>query len=588
MLSSFLYTGDSPEERNQRNKEQEELRDRLFKGMIQFVQQHTSIHKNVLRSVHVPYFHGTHQHSPVDVHFEILGLLPPLLNPRSINTSNWLQIVARLNDTNLNFVESIDLVTDLGNGRAEKISKLLSKQPPSFLSRCRALGKLAMKTLGPDTFHWAVLEKKQKDEAQKQESIMGQDLQHGYYHSALVPLVPLVPIRSIEIINSKSSVMIQELSDISFAFGDSLEELSVSDWWYSKDPQLTDLTTTNTSQPIHGQRWNLPRLRILRFGVNNYQLHFDMDALERCCALELLCLRDTTMTLHYRDIRSWSPVRLPHLKKLDLRGSPAIRFNLESLRYSPSLEELSLQIEALDDHSHDKPPPEGLECEDSPGTRQRTESHEPSGESGTMVQGYPSIGRSPQFTWDWYLPKLSSLYLRAVFALTFDFQWLQQLSSLQRLHLDTGSSVERSVRERRIALGELSECQQKRQQLDENRSGEVLSDLYFSLPKLESMTLEGRWIFEERVLEVFCLVVAPNLHGVDLGEGCSGYTLQEWIPLARRMPHVECMALGLPLMDDEIREAGLTPEQELRDDQRNKKRIDYNFWQGTFFDLLES
>ncbi|KAK3821497.1 MAG: hypothetical protein J3Q66DRAFT_426719 [Benniella sp.] len=47
--------------------------------------------------------------------------------------------------------------------------------------------------------------------------------------------------------------------------------------------------------------------------------------------------------------------------------------------------------------------------------------------------------------WDLNLPKLRKLNLAAVFAFTFDFQWLQQLPNLQTLQLSTVSSDEQCI-----------------------------------------------------------------------------------------------------------------------------------------------
>jgi len=141
--------------------------------------------------------------------------------------------------------------------------------------------------------------------------------------------------------------------------------------------------------------------------------------------------------------------------------------------------------------------------------------------------------------------------------------------------------MNRRVHERRITLKDLLEDQQmQQQQRDENRTEGSPSSLYFSLPKLESMVLDGRWVFEEKVLEALCLFVAPNLHWVYFGRGCVGYTLQEWIPLARKMPLIDTVGLNLPLTRAEVREITelIVPEHELQDEQRNKKRIQYQLY----------
>ncbi|KAF9359129.1 hypothetical protein BGX34_008538, partial [Mortierella sp. NVP85] len=536
-LPGYRYKDVTQEDRDRRTKEWEDTKDHFLKAMVQFVQRHTSIHKNVLKKVEAPFSYWTRQNPALDVRFEIMTLLPPLENPRSISDSNKFQFVARREDVNLNHVESITLQDRYYTWNEEmKVFELLSKQPP-FLPRCRALKDLRMYTLGPNMFQWAVSEKKQKDEAQKQKSIVGQHFstrQHGHHrlnnvnNSNNMNLIPLVPLRSVGIRNKEPLPLIKEVDDIAFAFSESLEEFSMNTWLGRDRDHVEDLA--NAPQVTYGRDWDLSRLKVLDFSVNHFQLHFDIDGLGRCRALESLRLKDEIMTYNPRDIRSWSPVVFPRLKIIDLQGLPALCFNMDSLHHSPCLERLILgmvTIEHQDGNFCYIPSAEELDSEDTQGV----EDHELSGMASSN-QGLVSIGRRPRYTWDWYLPNLCSVHLEAVFALKFDFQWLQHLPNLQRLQLDTRSSPYESPRERHITLKDLSKSQQLQQQ-DGDDSG---SDRYITKPKLETLNLYGHWVFEEKVLEALCLFVAPNLRWVDFERDCVGYTLQEWIPLARRMP----------------------------------------------------
>ncbi|KAK3806819.1 MAG: hypothetical protein J3Q66DRAFT_358527 [Benniella sp.] len=560
-------------------EEQEEWQNGRIKAMERFVQQHTAIHKNILRSAEVPLLPETGLYSVVDAQFEILSLLPPLHNPRSIDSLNWCALVARLSDTNVSYVESIDLSASVGSEYDERAFDLLRGQPP-FLPRCRALRKLAMETLGPDMFQWAVLEKKQRDAGHQQNNIQSRRLysqEHGYHNE-------FVPLRSIKLHNTGSLALVQELNDIAFAFDNSLEELVVSDRGSDERPKLTDLATT--PQVIHGHGWDLPCLRTLSLAVSYFQLHLVLDALQRSSALERLSLRDTTTTYNHHDILSWSSVHLPHLKKLELTGSPALRFNLESLHHSPCLEELTLTltlsltlrytISRRDASCYYIPSPWDLEREDS-------DDHELSGTPGTMSQGYPSIGKRPRWTWDWHLPMLYRLSLGAVFAYKFDFQWLQQLPNLQHLQLNTFSSAGQ-LHERHITLKDLA----RRGQHQKDEDGQhILSDQYVSLPKLESIHLHGHWVIGERVVGVLCLVVCPNLRSVCLERYCRGYTHQEWVTLSRKMPQMERLDLRLSLTCDKAKKLGLIPEHKLVDEQRNKKRVKYVIDWNIYYDVWE-
>ncbi|KAK3821492.1 MAG: hypothetical protein J3Q66DRAFT_333443 [Benniella sp.] len=263
---------------------------------------------------------------------------------------------------------------------------------------------------------------------------------------------------------------------------------------------------------------------------------------------------------------------------------------MDSLHHSPRLEHLTWSMKTYE-HSKGNlcyiPSAEELEFDDP--DNHGTEGLDTSG-APVSNHGFQSIGRRPRYTWNWHLPMLSSLHITTMFALIFDFQWLQYLPNLHRLHLDSGVPMDQRVRERRITLKDLLEDQQmQQQQRGENRTEETPLNLYFSLPKLESMVLDGCWVFEEKVMEVLCLFVAPNLHWVYFGRGCVSYTLQEWIPLARKMPHMENVYLNIRMTCDEAQKMGLIHEYELQGEQRNKRRIQYHLLAtpGHFHDVLD-
>ncbi|KAK3821564.1 MAG: hypothetical protein J3Q66DRAFT_398585 [Benniella sp.] len=553
---------------------QPEERVRYLEGMMEFVRRHTSIHKNVLQKVELPHLSdrdGTGQR----LHFAIQSLLPPFQISRSIDT-DWIGLLARHTDANLGYLESLTLNHNFRYQQVEEISKVLASHPP-LLPRCRALKHLIAETLGPDMFEWAVMEKKKKDAQHQQESTVGgysSSWQHSHYNNGLVPL------QSIKITNQKASPLVQELNDIAFAFSDSLEELCVDDGRWGFKEFVED---TNASRTVfYGQGWHLPHLRCLFSDVFDLRLHFDMDALQRCRALESLTLRDAVVNYRHRDIRSWSVVHLLHLKRLDLKGSPALHFNMESLHHSPCLEELTLKMDTAFRGTFWCfliPYPEELECEDS--DTEAVDGHESSGIPGSN-QGHQSIGRRPRYTWDWHLPKLYKLELAAVFAFMFDFQWLQYLPNLRSLRLSTISWANK-LHERHITLKDLSKREQQ-QPLDEYGPREILSDRYIGLPKLESIELDGSWIFEENVLEVLCMRVAPNLHCINFGSDCTGFTLEECITLSRKMPHLKKILLILPWTHDEIRQLGLIPGKDLQDEQRNKKCVEYSLDRNIFYD----
>ncbi|KAF9350101.1 hypothetical protein BGX34_001416 [Mortierella sp. NVP85] len=574
-----LYPNPVQEIQDERQRELEAERDRLFRAMIQFVQQHTHIHKHVLRQVILPNSYqlpGTSRKSTVDVWFEVQALLPPLQNPRLINHLNWRELVARLPDTNLSHVESIMLTYFGEEASTERTFALLNNQP-LFLTRCRALKHLEITTFGPDMFRWAVMEKEQRDKEYRQESIVGRHLNPWHAHQ-----ISLVPLRSVKLTHKTPSGRVQELDDLTVAFSDSLEELTACEDWDTWRPVLTDLSTA--PKVVHGQGWVLPRLRVLIFEVIYSQLHFDMDALQRFRALESLCLADRIMIYNHGHIRSWPSVNLPHLKNLVLAGSPALFFNMDSLHHLPSLEYLRLRMSESYNcffiPSPEDMAREELDTQDSQAAI--TDGHGSLGMLGSS-QGYQAVGEKPRLTWDWYLPNLRILDLLAVFAFKFEFQWLQQLPSLQSLYLNTKSSRGR-LHERRITLKDLSRGLYQQQDEDERQ---CLSDRYFSSPKLELIHLEGHWVIDAKVLEVLFSVVMPHMRGICFGADCAGFTLREWIMLARKSVHLETSCLDRKFKHDEIKELGLMASIGPQEDHNSRKLVQHSLCGEQFWDAMD-
>ncbi|KAK3821610.1 MAG: hypothetical protein J3Q66DRAFT_333763 [Benniella sp.] len=578
--SEFYYMDISQEKREQLRKELESERDRLFEVMIQFIQQHTSIHKNVLQYVEVPDHYvlpKTNQYSNEDVQFKVLSLLPPLHNPRSINKDNWSRLLARLSDTNLDNVESIKLSRFGWTISEEKTLHILNSQPP-FLPRCRSLKQLEIETMGPDMFHWAVLEKKQKEAKHRQESIMSQHLsswQHVHHNN-------LVPLQSVKLIHKTPLEPIQELNDIAFAFSDTLEECIVNDKWDNSRTVSTDLGTA--PRVVHGHGWTLPRLRVLDFEAFYSQAHFDLDSLQRFCNLESLRLTDMITTYTHRDIRSWPSVNFPHLKKLDLVGSSALYFNLDSLHHLPSLEHLSLGLPKLH-HGFYIPSPEDMNRDDSNKPDSHNTTAEDHGSSGgpLLSEGYQSVGRRPRFTWDWYLPNLRELDLNAVFAYKFDFQWLQHLPKLQSLQLNTSSSQD-GLHERSIASKDLSRGSHSQRQQHED-GGHRIWNHYLSSPTLEKIQLLGHWTIDSKALEILCLLVAPNLSRISFGASCVGHTLEELVALSRKMLCKVSWCLDRWFNDEEIQNVGLVSM--LREEDHRKHPISYSLLGRQVWDVTE-
>ncbi|KAF9350707.1 hypothetical protein BGX34_001028, partial [Mortierella sp. NVP85] len=544
---SLMNAGRKEEDLNK----QESERHRLFRAMVHLVKRHISIHRNVLQQVVLPdpYPIPGRSHYPIeDIKSEIDALLQPTSRLQTIHGHEWHKLVAQLSNAHLGNVDSIKLGHLMETVRAEKVFAVLSSQPP-FLPRCRSLKHLEMETLGPDMFHWAVLEKNQQQDA-------------GHQQESTVGSRDLVPLRSVEITHKTQMQPVQELDDMAFAFSDSLEELIVREKSDAKMPIFTDSGTS--PRVLHGKAWTLPRLRILDFQALYSQLYFDMDALQRFRVLETLCLADRIATYNPRDRRSWLSFGLPHLKNLTLIGSPALSFDMDSLHHLPSLKHLRLRMPDLNNRYY-IPPPEDLECEEE------------------SPQGSPetALGKI-QSTWDWHLLELCELDLKAQFAFKFDFQWLQYLPNLRSLYLNTSSTAGK-LHTRCITLEGLSKASQQERQDDEQDT----SCQYFVSPELHQIVLHGHWNIPAEALKIFCLVVAPNLHKIHLGANCVGHSLWEWVTLSRNMDRVEQLCSDRQFRDDEIQELGLVPSTDSQKKYTDKRVVELTLSGEKYLDVLD-
>lgn len=570
--SSYWMTDPELRERHRQNSELELERDRLFEAMKKFVQRHTSFHKGVLQKVSIPSLKETPRHKHQDFQLEISTLLPPLQNLRTVNNQNWNELVHRISETDLSKVESISL-TRYGSPFLEEKTLALLDKSTLDLQRFRTLKVLEMESLGSDMFQWAVQEKRKWDAEHGQEESGIQSFQSWQQKGQLKELVPL---RSIRISHWIHQSAVQELDDIITAFSNSLEDLTAIEILNPRNMFLYKMD--DKTVVTYGEGWSLPRLRTLTLKAFYSRLRFDMDGLERSPALESLYLADKISIYSYQSIRPWTPVHLPHLQTLFLMGSPALHFDMDSLHYSPKLKTLHLSMPKLG-KAFCIPHPAEMEIEGS-GAKDTLDYYGPSSTLTSSEQEWKTA-RPLRWTWDWYLPHLQTLRVEAIFAFKFDFQWLQLLPNLRDFSLDS-SSTQEAMHIRSLTTDDF--LRSRHQEEDEEKG----RGLYFSLPKLSSILIQGVWDISTKALEVLCLTVAPNLTDVCLGAKCSGYTLEEWVLMARRMPVLEKSYLWRLVSKDEIRDLGLRSLNELTPGSGEKRLIQHTLAGMRCWDIVDT
>jgi len=134
-----------------------------MEAMVAFVQKHTQIHRDVLRTAKCQspsYVYREVQPKIEACQQQILGFLPPLWNPTHLDWRNLRQFCLRPNEAMLDFVEQISTSCSLDS--LDKRKRTLEVLAPHF-PRCRALKRIFLDLYDDDIFRWAAEEKKQYD-----------------------------------------------------------------------------------------------------------------------------------------------------------------------------------------------------------------------------------------------------------------------------------------------------------------------------------------------------------------------------------------------------------------------------------------
>ncbi|KAG0209503.1 hypothetical protein BGX28_010276 [Mortierella sp. GBA30] len=487
----------------------------VLEDMISFVKKHIAAHRNVLRHAlchDIPVRH-IHQRCPEDYQLRLLQCLPPLRSPRILDHRNWLQFIARSDQVDLGSVE-------LFAGSDQWKDRL----PPngSFLSRCRSLKKIHTRFYGRVSYQWAVEEKKQHLSALKEGR----------------PPKPLVPVQIIEM-TSEPDCLQYDLQDAVYAFSETLERLDAREGTDTYIPNTTIQTITI------GQGWFLPRLHTLEIVSLHAPLRIASDALKGCCALQNLHLEDNIAEYNTQDIQTWLPVELPYLTMLTLRGTPAVSFHPDTLRYTPMLEFLRFEDSVQDSGPSYIPSVEELE----------------------------STSRSMRWSWDWYLPRLKFLYLSAEFAYRFQFQMLRGCPNLDRLIMTLFPATDdhaRVLQSTDLATACI-EHPVKVSQLQ-----------YLSLPKLYYLEISGRWHFQDDFLNTLTQRVAPNIKLLTMN-GCSGYDIGELIEATSGLRALRYCRSSLHVNEQDAKKAGLESNRPL--EEENSRVVSFSLDYTDFYQI---
>ncbi|KAG0265612.1 hypothetical protein BG011_004403 [Mortierella polycephala] len=493
----------APEDRVKSDELEEEWAS-IQEDMVRFVQEHRSIHKNILMRASCHSYHCTCENIPHgcldDTRRRILQALPPLQFLRRLDHRNWAQFVIKSEDTDLGFVETVIEPFDT--------SMAVSATKP-FLRRCRTLKKLEVHSAAPETFQWAAREREQHDD----------NLHNGIIPE---PLVPLESIRVSSYTHSKASIV----NDASFAFNSTLKALSLS-FSHRFPTDLDPIPDFNI-----GQGWILPKLQDLCIHMGGHALHVHPDLFSGSPGLEHIELNDFVVFPAPAGTRPWPSVELPFLKTLDLLGTPAMSFHPGTLYSTPSLKELTLNILSA---AGDEP----LDDMDATAARE-----------ALPISLHPGV-----WTWDWHLPKLTHLEIRGMFGLQFQFRMLHECPSLEILHLDNMNSVGNGPinSTRTLMLADLLDTEEHLQ----NKAVDPSGPAYPHIPKLRELIIMG-WDFGQDVLRTLFHIVAPNIVNLNICD-CTGFDLKGWMHAAEGLHQLSRAFLNLSTTVEDLNAVGLRP-----------------------------
>ncbi|KAK3824167.1 MAG: hypothetical protein JOS17DRAFT_776841 [Linnemannia elongata] len=516
--------------------------------MVEFVREHTRIHKGVLRLATCEngyHLQGTHllsQICPEEYQLALLDCLPPLYNPKVLDTDSLRQFAHKFRETNLEFVEEFENVY----ADAQTMDFLETKEP--FLHRCRALRKVDMIAYGDtDLFGWAVLEKQEYDRLMNRGEI---------------PERPLVKAEHISIQFDRGGYGPQ-IDSIAQGFGNTLESLCV-EW-------ANGFISYGEPEPepvAFGQYWYLPRLRTLSVVTRIAHLFLDPVALLGCPNLQEIALCDWMTDYTLTELQLWERACLPELTSLKLNGTAARTFHPDTLHGSPKLEVLHIGVGT------------DTGIDDIPDIRDILHLLPEAGGGGDEQAGAAGGGGSPaelltyspRWSWDWHMPCLRELFMTAEYALCFQFRMLRETPNLETLSLDMQKTIYMDVHElerHEFSLDDLRENDSNNiDSKDSNDEKEKKARMFIKLPKLINLQLKGSWTIGHKFWETAFEKVMPNLLSVQESK-CRGFDEQDWVSALSVLPrlvkayssrHVWC---GDPEIDEwTLRDLGLMEKEE--------------------------
>ncbi|OAQ21994.1 hypothetical protein K457DRAFT_37379, partial [Linnemannia elongata AG-77] len=531
----------TPEQRTVLTHQREERR-RHLDQMVLFVQGLRHHHGSVLRvATCTGEYPRLCEKCPEEYQEHLTRLLPPLLDPKALDIHNWGQFATKVEETNLSAVKTIK--PPQNQKESLSLPRLLEQSP--FLHRCRSLEGISLTSFSDDIFQWAVDERRQYDA----------DIAAGH-----PPQRPLVPLRYAEV-DSEHLNDGRLINDIGYSFGETLRSLEVRP--RSLGWRLAGIIPDSVECWVGGRPswscWHAPLLSRLSIEAYHNLLRVHPSLFVQCPQLECIELGDRRTEYSSSDITRFEPAELVHLKSLNLQGSPAISFHPGVLRNAPELNYLVLRMPIYDAPSY-IPPVSELE---EPGEELEDDSVELAPTAAVTTSSPP---RRPIWTWDWDLPKLTTLELTSEFAYRFQFSLLWSTPALERFLVDIRSLS--GQHKRTLGVKDLLQNAQDSMAVgdtlvDDNDDDtlDLLQLQYIHLLNLTNFSLIGDWTLDRQVLTILCSKVLPNIRESLSLRGCSGFGLNDWVKtILKHLPKLQSATASFEVTPESASEVGLVLE----------------------------
>ncbi|KAK3845582.1 MAG: hypothetical protein J3R72DRAFT_436118 [Linnemannia gamsii] len=559
-------------------------RTKNLEDAILFVQEHQRHNPNVIRTAQYLDNHAYPDFCPKEYQFRLLQTLPPLNQPRILDTNTWAQFAAKIADTDLSYVKGI--FTEHMSSDAMYLSHILAQDP--FLHRCRSLERMDIASFGEDIFKWAVQERKEFDR------------NNGY--SASPSSSCLVPLRAYQVRYNEPSYG-RQINDVAYAFGNTLETL-VIDGYYSENHLVLQQDqpdfSLGRSRGVEDNNddippsWpELPRLRTLRAETHHISLRLHRRLFSQLPHLRELSLGDKRSQYSLTDVVHWEPAKMLELGYLTLTGTPAICFHPDTFKSTRNLVTLSLRMVETGESSY-IPDPEQFEEEG----QETSESH--SDDTNSLLTPFSLQTRRPVWTWDWDLPKLTHLILKSEFAYRFQFRMLTGTPNLAYISLNINSLTMKHRRTVGIAdfvkpgfqhpalacvLDREQEQQEERKgiphwdsnvhhsgEAKEGEDDEIWQEFEFlHLPDLKFFTLLGVWMFDHRALNVLFNKVAPQIETIYM-HGSYGFTISELVQsTSLHLHNLSNCVTSIQPFPRLVAEAGLVEHEVFHEDENGSR-----------------